>query len=236
MTNIVKLEWISIKLWKKQVLNNLNIKKWEILWFLGQNWAWKSTLLKILSWTIRRDSWSYKFNWKDFTLNDLDEIWALIDHPIVYENNTAYENLKIFSLLSNKKHDNKKFNEVLNLVGLDKDFRNQKVSKYSLWMRQRLAIAISLIWEPKFLIADEVVNWLDITWLNEVREIFKSLQKKWITIILSSHILWEIEKICDRVAILSEWYIKFEWTLAELSTYWENIEQSYLNFITKKIW
>ena len=235
MTNIIELKNISIKLWKKQVLNNLNlnIKKWEILWFLWQNWEGKSTLLKILSGTIRRDSWIYKFNWTDFTLDNLDEIWALIDHPIIYENNTAYENLKIFSLLVNQKNDIKRFDEILDLVWLDKDFRNQKVSKYSLWMKQRISIALTLIWNPKFIIFDEVVNWLDITWLNEIRKIFKNLQEKWITIIVSSHILWEIEKVCDRVAILSSWYIKFEWTLEELWKYWINIEESYLNFIKK---
>lgn len=234
MTNIIELKNISIKLWKKQVLNNLNlnIKKWEILWFLGQNWSGKSTLLKILSWTIKRDSWIYKFDWEDFTLENLNEIWALIDHPITFENNTAYENLKIFSLLSNQKNDIKRFDEILDLVWLDKDFRKQKASKYSLWMRQKLAIWLMLIWDPKFIIADEVVNGLDISWLNEIRKIFKNLQEKWITIIVSSHILQEIEKVCDRVAILSGWNIKFEWTLDDLRKYWTNIEESYLSFIT----
>jgi len=98
-------------------------------------------------------------------------------------------------------------------------------------MKQRLAIGTALIWEPKFLILDEPLNWIDIEWVREFRDILKNLQSKWITIILSSHILSEIEKTCTHIWIFNKWQMKFEGTKKELLKLWDDIEENYINLI-----
>lgn len=229
--NILKITKLTKKLWKNKVLDwvDMNIEIWSIYWLLWPNGAWKTTILKVISWIIKKDNWDIIFNKNKFTLESLNDIGVLIDHPILYENNSWIDNLKIHALLSNKNY--KKFDEILDLVWLKKEARKNKVKTYSLWMKQRLAIAIALVWEPKLLILDEPLNWIDIEWVIEFRDILKNLQSKWITIIISSHILNEIQKTCSHIWIFNKWKMKFEWTMEELLKLWNDVEQSYLNFI-----
>lgn len=235
MKKAIDIKNLKRKLWAKQVLNgvNMNIEEWSIYWLLWPNGAWKTTILKVISGLINKDSWEYNFYWESFERKHLENLWVLIDHPILYENNSWYDNMKIFALLSNQKVDFKKFDEILDVVWLEKSSRKLQVKKYSLWMKQRLAIWIALIQNPKFLILDEPLNWIDIEWVREFREILKNLQAKWITIILSSHILSEIEKTCTHIWIFNKWQMRFEWTKEELMKLWDNIEDTYINLINK---
>lgn len=235
MKKAIEIINLKRKLWKKDVLNwvNMNIEEWAIYGLLWPNWAWKTTILKVISGLINKDFWDYKFYWESFERKHLENIWVLIDHPILYENNNWYDNMKIFALLSNEKIDYKKFDEILDIVWLAKDSRKIQVKKYSLGMKQRLAIWVALVQNPKFLILDEPLNWIDIEWVREFRDILKNLQAKWITIILSSHILSEIEKTCTHIWIFNKWQMKFEGTKEELMKLWENIEDTYINLINK---
>jgi len=235
MKKAIEIKNLKRKLWTKQVLNwvNMNIEEWAIYWLLWPNGAWKTTILKVISWLINKDSGEYNFYGESFERKHLENIWVLIDHPILYENNSWYDNMKIFALLSNQKVDYKKFDEILDVMWLEKSSRKLQVKKYSLGMKQRLAIWVALVWNPKFLILDEPLNWIDIEWVREFREILKNLQNKWITIILSSHILSEIEKTCTHIWIFNKWEMKFEWTKENLMKLGENIEDTYINLINK---
>lgn len=231
----IEIKNLKRKLGKKEVLNwvNMNIEEWAIYWLLWANGSWKTTILKVVSGLINKDYGEYNFYGESFNRKHLEKLGVLIDHPILYENSSWYDNMKIFALLSNQKVDFKKFDEILDVVWLEKNSRKLQVKKYSLWMKQRLAIWVALVWNPKFLILDEPLNGIDIEWVREFREILKNLQSKWITIILSSHILSEIEKTCTHIWILNKWQMKFEWTKEELMKLWENIEDTYINFINK---
>lgn len=233
MKKAIEIKNIKRKLWNKEVLNwvNMNVEEGSIYWLLGPNWAWKTTLLKLISWLINKDDWEYKFYWESFNKSYLENLWTLIDHPVLYENNSWYDNMKIFALLSDQKVDYKKFDEILDLVWLDKSSRKLSVKKYSLGMKWRLAIWVALIQSPKFLILDEATNGVDIEWVREFREILKNLQSKWITIIFSSHILTEVEKVCTHIWIFNKWKMLFEWKKEDLLKIWENIEDTYINFI-----
>lgn len=235
MKKAIEIKNLKKKLWNKGVLNwvNMNIEEWSIYWLLWPNWAWKTTILKVISWLINKNSGEYNFYWESFERKHLEKLWVLIDHPILYENNSWYDNMKIFALLSYQKVDFKKFDEILDLLWLEKSSRKIQVKKYSLGMKQRLAIWIALVQNPKFLILDEPLNGIDIEWVREFREILKSLQSKWITIILSSHILSEIEKTCTHIGIFNKWEMRFEWTKEELMKLWNNIEDTYINLINK---
>lgn len=235
MKNIIEIKNLKRKLWTKQVLDwvNMIIENGSIYGLLWPNGAGKTTILKCICSLINKDSWEYKFNWENFNKKHLENIGVLIDHPILYENNTAYDNMKIFTLLSWSKIDYKEFEKILKLVWLLNDSWNLKVKTYSLGMKQRLAIAIALVWNPKLLILDEPLNWIDIEWVREFRDILKNLQAQWITIILSSHILSEIEKTCTHIWIFNKGQMKFEGTKKELLKLWEDVEESYINFINK---
>lgn len=232
---IIEIKNLDRKFWNKKVLDSasMNVEEGSIYWLLWPNWVWKTTILKVISWIIKKDSWNIKLFWEEFTLKHLEDIWVLIDHPILYENLSAYDNMKTHSLLSWISPNKKIFNEILDLLWLEEEARKRKVKGYSLGMKQRLAIWIALVWNPKILILDEPLNWIDIEWVIEFREVLKKLQKKWITIIISSHILSEIEKTCTHIGIFNKWKMKFEGTKKELLELWWDVEENYLNFIKK---
>lgn len=235
MTNKIKYIIETKNLQKKYDENiildkvNLQIPTGSIFGLLWPNWAWKSTLLKIISRIIKKNEWEVYFLWEKMTNKHLEDLWVLIDHPMLYENSTWYQNMEIFSCLS--KNKSKNFDEILDLVGLDKKARTKKVKKYSLWMKQRLAIWIALIWNPKFLILDEPLNWIDIEWVIEFREILKKIQAKWITIVVSSHILSEIQKTCEYIGIIHSGTLKFQGKKEELLKDTHDMEESYLQIV-----
>jgi ABC-2 type transport system ATP-binding protein len=233
MTNLVELNKINLNIWWKEILKDLSfsIQKWEIVWFLWQNWAWKSSTMKILSGLLKQKSWSYKFNWDEFSLENLTDIWAIINHPTLYENLNAYNNLKVFSNLEWVKMTKSDFDKLLDTVWLYEDSRKQKVWKYSTWMKQMLAIAVSLIWKPKLLVMDEITSWLDALAKKRARDLLIDLKNAWYSIIFSSHELDQIHKVSDRIVIIANKTIQFEWTLKEMEKYWDDIEQCYLNLI-----
>jgi len=233
MKNLVELKNISLKISWKEILKDISfsIGKSQIVWFLGQNGSGKSSSMKIISWLLKQNGWSYKFNWKEFSLENLTDIWAIINHPTLYENLNAYDNLKVFSNIEWVKMSKDDFDKLLNTVWLYEDSRKEKVWKYSTWMKQMLAIAISLIWKPKLLVMDEITSWLDALAKKRARDLLIDLKNQWYSIIFSSHELDQIHKVSDRIVIIANKTIQFEWTLKEMEKHWDDIEQSYLNLI-----
>ena len=190
------------KSYKKQEVNkdiSLLVPKNSIYGLLGPNGAGKSTLLKMLTGEI-----IYKE--KPWSRNDLLEIGSLIEQSPIYENLTARENLKVRTLLYNL--PDSRIEDVLEIVNLT-NTGNKKAGKFSMGMKQRLGIAIALLNNPKLLILDEPTNGLDPIGIGDLRELIKSFPKKGITVIISSHILSEVEQIADYIGIIANgqlWY------------------------------
>ncbi|ONI47742.1 lantibiotic ABC transporter ATP-binding protein, partial [Candidatus Epulonipiscium fishelsonii] len=164
------------------------------------NGAGKSTLLKMITGMLNPTSGQIYFNEKPLERSDLVNIGSLIESPAIYENLTAHENLKVRALLYNL--PNSRINEVLEIVNL-KNTGKKKSGQFSLGMKQRLGIAMALLNNPKLLILDEPTNGLDPLGIQDLRELILSFPKKAITVILSSHILSEVEQIAEDIGIIA---------------------------------
>lgn len=197
------------KSYKKQEVNkdiSLLVPKNSIYGLLGPNGAGKSTLLKMLTGMINPTSGEIIYKEKPWSRNDLLEIGSLIEQSPIYENLTARENLKVRTLLYNL--PDSRIEDVLEIVNLT-NTGNKKAGKFSRGMKQRLGIAIALLNNPKLLILDEPTNGLDPIGIGDLRELIKSFPKKGITVIISSHILSEVEQIADYIGIIANgqlWY------------------------------
>lgn len=197
------------KSYKKQEVNkdiSLLVPKNSIYGLLGPNGAGKSTLLKMLTGMINPTSGEIIYKEKPWSENDLLEIGSLIEQSPIYENLTARENLKVRTLLYNL--PDSRIEDVLEIVNLT-NTGNKKAGKFSMGMKQRLGIAIALLNNPKLLILDEPTNGLDPIGIGDLRELIKSFPKKGITVIISSHILSEVEQIADYIGIIANgqlWY------------------------------
>ena len=197
------------KSYKKQEVNkdiSLLVPKNSIYGLLGPNGAGKSTLLKMLTGMINPTSGEIIYKEKPWSRNDLLEIGSLIERSPIYENLTTRENLKVRTLLYNL--PDSRIEDVLEIVNLT-NTGNKKAGKFSMGMKQRLGIAIALLNNPKLLILDEPTNGLDPIGIGDLRELIKSFPKKGITVIISSHILSEVEQIADYIGIIANgqlWY------------------------------
>lgn len=198
------------KQFKKQVAVddiNLKIKEGTIYGFLGPNGAGKSTTLKMITGLLYPTSGEIIFNGHPWSRKDLRDIGALIESPAFYGNLTARENLRVHTKLL--KLPESRIDEVLEIVDL-KDTGKKKSSEFSLGMKQRLGIAIALLNNPKLLILDEPTNGLDPLGIQDLRTLIKSLKESGITIILSSHILSEVEQIAEYIGIIYKGKLKYQ--------------------------
>ena len=198
---ILRIENLSKNYGKIQALDNLNliVNKGEVLGLLGPNGSGKTTTLGIILDILNASSGSYEWFKGEFGLNPRKHIGSILETPNFYPYLNAYENLEIVRQV--KHVDEKNFDELLHKVNLY-DRRLSKFKTYSLGMKQRLAIAATLIGDPDVLIFDEPTNGLDPKGISEVRGILKSFADSGKTVIMASHILAEVEKICSHVAII----------------------------------
>lgn len=180
----------------------MNVQKGTIYGFLGQNGAGKTTVLKLLMGLLQPTSGKIEIDGVNAKNNHqaiLKNIGSIIETPMFYEHMTAVQNLEIHLSYMNLPHND--INETLHLVGLN--LAQQPVSEFSLGMRQRLGIARAIIHKPKLLLLDEPINGLDPIGIREMRELFNSLvHDKGMTLIVSSHILGEIEQIADTIGVI----------------------------------
>lgn len=206
MQPVLKLEGLTKKYGARIAANNISfsIMPGEIYGFLGANGAGKSTTIKMLTGLITisgGDAFicgkSVKFNFE----KAMENVGAIVEIPEFYNYLSGYQNLKFLSKLSNIK-DKKQIDKAVSIVGLS-DRINEKVGKYSLGMKQRLGVAQALLNNPKLLILDEPTNGLDANGIREFRLLLKSLAKKQgIAILISSHILAEMQALCDTIGII----------------------------------
>ncbi|MCJ0581652.1 lantibiotic protection ABC transporter ATP-binding protein, partial [Enterococcus cecorum] len=187
---------------KQKAVDNisLKIKENSIYGLLGPNGAGKSTTLKMITGMIHKTSGEIFFEGHLWSRDDLSDIGALIEMPALYENLSARENLKVRTLLLGL--PDSRIDEVLEIVSL-KDTGKKKSGQFSLGMKQRLGIAIALLNNPKLLILDEPTNGLDPLGIQELRDLIRSFPEKGITVILSSHILAEVEQTADHIGIIN---------------------------------
>ena len=180
---------------------SLTIGKGEICGILGPNGSGKTTTLGILLDILKADSGDFLWFGRQSDDRQRQRIGALLEAPIFYPHLSAVDNLKIIADI--KKIGYGQVNEVLETVGLA-ERKNSKFKTYSLGMKQRLAIAATLMGNPEVLILDEPTNGLDPQGIAEIRNLILSIGKKGITLLLASHMLDEVQKICTHVVILQK--------------------------------
>lgn len=191
------------------VANNISlaIKENSVYGLLGPNGAGKSTTLKMITGILKKTSGEIIFEGHPWSRKDLRNIGALIEAPPLYENLTARENLKVRTTLLGLKES--RIDEVLQTVDLT-DTGKKRAGQFSMGMKQRLGIAIALLNHPKLLILDEPTNGLDPIGIQDLRNLIRSFPEQGITVILSSHILSEVELIADHIGIISNGILGYE--------------------------
>lgn len=179
---------------------SLDIYKGNVYGILGPNGSGKSTTLGIVLNVVNKSSGEYSwFGGKLETHDALKKVGAIIERPNFYPYMTAKENLELVCKI--KGVDYKKVDEKLQIVGLI-DRKNSKFKTFSLGMKQRLAIASALLNDPEILILDEPTNGLDPQGIHQVRDIIRLIASQGTTILLASHLLDEVEKVCSHVLVL----------------------------------
>lgn len=210
----------------QEVVSNisLNIEENSIYGLLGPNGAGKSTILKMVTGILKPTSGRIEFDGHTWKRNDLKYIGALIEMPPLYENLTAYENLKVRTNILGL--PDKRIDEVIQIVSLTETGK-KRAGQFSLGMKQRLGIAIALLNNPKLLILDEPTNGLDPVGIEELRELIRSFPQKGITVILSSHILSEVQQMADHIGIIAGGILGYEGKFDRN----DNLEQLFMDIV-----
>lgn len=220
----------------KEVIKNCNmtVKKGTIYGFLGTNGAGKTTIFKLLSGLLTPTMGTIQVLSRDIVLERhkiLSEIGSLIDTPIFYEHLSATENLQVH--LGYMGRENGDIAGILSTVGLE-NVGTQPVATFSMGMRQRLAIARAISHQPKLLILDEPINGLDPIGIREMRDLFLSLVKtNHMTLLISSHILTELEQLADTIGIIVDGTLVKEVSMAKIKAeYPSGLEDYFMSIMT----
>ena len=192
---------------------NLNVESGSVYGLLGPNGAGKTTLLKLLTGLLRPSTGEVRLFGEPWRRHHLSNVGALIETVALYSHLTGPENLEVHTRLLNL--PKRRIGEVLEQVNLA-DVGRKKVSAYSLGMRQRLGIAVALLDDPLLLILDEPTNGLDPRGIREMRSLIRSFRERGITVIVSSHMLAEIEQVVSHVGVISEGRLRYQGTLDDL--------------------
>ena len=208
MSKILEISEVSKKIGKKQIIKELSfyLNKGEILGFLGPNGSGKTTTMRMITGLIGIDSGEILVNGisikKDFT-KAIQYVSAIIENPDMYQYLSGYKNLKLSANMAGVTNE-EEIKDIVAMVGLTERIHD-KVRTYSLGMKQRLGVAQALINSPELIILDEPTNGLDPIAIREFRSYFKSIaENKGIAFLVSSHLLSEVELMCDRVVMLQK--------------------------------
>ncbi len=218
---------------------NLHIRKGTVYGFLGPNGAGKSTTMKMFLGLTRPTSGHFHIAGKTYPADRSDilrQTGSFIEAPAFYGNLTGEENLDIIRRILGLPKSSVR--DALDLVGLTQ-FRNRLAKKYSLGMKQRLGLAGALIGRPPILILDEPTNGLDPVGIHEIRTLIKSLPQQFdCTVLVSSHLLAEVELMADDIGILNHGRLLFEGTIEDLKAHahdngfpTDNLEETFLAMI-----
>ncbi len=226
MSNILQVTDLTKKFGRLTAVDRLSFKveKGHVYGLLGPNGSGKSTTLGMILNVVNKTEGDFKwFNGKISNSEALKRIGAIIERPNFYPYMTAWQNLNLVCKIKEIPTDG--IEEKLELVGLI-ERQHDKFKTYSLGMKQRLAIASALLNNPEMLILDEPTNGLDPKGIHEIRKIIRDIADKGTTIILASHLLDEVEKVCDQVIILQKGKKIFEGKVSEMSlqSFWYELQ------------
>ena len=201
MEKILEINHLTKKFKKLTAVKDLSlsVEKGNVYGLLGPNGSGKSTTLGMILNVINPTSGNWRWFGKEHSLESLKKVGAIIEHPNFYPYLSAEKNLEIVAQI--KGVDYSKIAEKLKLVGMY-DRKDDKFSAYSLGMKQRLAIASAMLNDPYVLILDEPTNGLDPQGIIQIRNIIQEIAAKGTTIIMASHLLDEVEKVCSHVVII----------------------------------
>lgn len=199
---------LTKKIRNKVIVDDVSftVEKGEIFGLLGPNGAGKTTIIRMIVSLIRRTKGKVFVNGHSIDekfKEAMNEMGAIVENPEFYKYMSGYKNLKHYANMANKKIPREQIEKITKLVGLEKAI-NHKVKTYSLGMRQRLGVAQALLHNPSVLLLDEPTNGLDPQGIREFRDYLRSLTKKGISVIVSSHLLSEMQLMCDRFAIIEK--------------------------------
>lgn len=240
MKEVVKTRELTKRYGETLSVQNLNmtVTRGNIYGFLGPNGAGKSTTLKMILGLSRPTKGNIEIFGRQVTEKNrrelLKDIGSLIESPSYYGHLTATENLKIWAELLNTPKEN--IEKVLNIVRLNKQ-QNKKAASFSLGMKQRLGIASALLSFPKLLILDEPTNGLDPAGIHEIRELIRSLPQQYgMTVIVSSHLLSEIDQLADDIGIIADGKMMYQGPLSRLheTDPSKTLEQIFLTLTSKE--
>ena len=205
---------------------SLAIEEGCIYGLLGPNGAGKSTMLKMITGMLRPTGGKIYFGDHEWCRKDLNQIGALIEHPPIYENLTAEENLRVHTLQLGLPDE--RIRQVLDTVDL-KNTGKKKAGQFSYGMKQRLGIAAALLGKPRLLILDEPTNGLDPIGIQELRNLIRWFPEQGITVILSSHILSEVQQTADRIGIIAGGVLGYEGDVARE----EDLEELFMDVVRR---
>ena len=215
MSSILSLNKVTKFYGPVRALNDISfeVPKGSVFGILGPNGSGKTTLLGIVMDILKVSSGNYLWNGESGNERLRQQIGTLLETPNFYPYLSGENNLKIAAAI--KQRGNEDIPRVLQTVNL-LERKNSKFSTYSLGMKQRLAIASTLLGDPGILVFDEPTNGLDPAGIAEIRELIKDLNRQGKTIIMASHILDEVEKVCTHVAIIQKGILKTTGTVSEV--------------------
>lgn len=206
MKAVVELKDLNKSIKGKHIINNVNLSLYpgQITGFLGPNGAGKTTTIRMMTGLMKPSSGDVIIDGQSITKNyeqAISKVGVIVENPEMYKFMSGYKNLVHFANM----HPNitkERISEVIKQVGLEKRI-NEKVATYSLGMRQRLGLAQALLHRPKFLILDEPTNGLDPAGIRDLRQHLRQIaEQEQVSVLVSSHLLSEIELMCDRIAII----------------------------------
>ena len=206
---------------------SLHVEEGKVYGLLGPNGAGKSTTLKMVTGVLHPSEGQMLFEGRPWRRDDLYRIGSLVEQPPLYQNLTARENLRVRTTLLGLPEE--RIDEVLGAVGLT-DTGTKRAGRFSMGMRQRLGIALALLVHPLLLILDEPTNGLDPIGIEDLRGLIRSFPKQGITVLLSSHILGEVQHTADAVGIIVGGRLAYEDALHK----GEDLEALFMNVCRKE--
>lgn len=210
---------------------NMNIKKGEIYGFLGPNGAGKTTIMKLITNLVKPTEGEIEIFGEKLTNTSyevLKRMGTIIEYPVFYDKVTGRDNLELHCEYMGY-HNKEAIDKALDLVDLN-DIENKAVKDYSLGMKQRLGIARAILTKPELLILDEPINGLDPIGIKDMRNLLRMLNKEYgMTILISSHILSEIEQIADTIAVINNGRLVEEVSMEEI----RGEKSEYIEIVTK---
>ena len=208
MSYALEVRNLTKKIGSKTIVNDVSfsVEKGEIFGLLGPNGAGKTTIIRMIVNLINRSGGSVIINEHNLDSSfksAMSEMGAIVENPEFYKYMSGYKNIKHYANMATKKITEERIQEMVRLVGLEGAINN-KVKTYSLGMRQRLGVAQALLHEPSLLILDEPTNGLDPQGIREFRDYLRLLANNGISVVVSSHLLSEMQLMCDRFAIIEK--------------------------------